>query len=166
MPRRFSNILLALLLVAASATIRAAEETALLTIQPASGAPITLTREQWSALPRLTVTAAEHGGESATFEGVPVAEVLRLAAAPLGKDMRGDSLRYYVIAHASDGYAVVFALTEFDPAFTDRVILIADRRNGEALGTNDGPLRFVVPGDKRQARWIRHLFSLAVRIAP
>ena len=37
--------------------------------------------------------------------------------------------------------AQVFALPEFDVGFTDRVILLADRRQGHALGAVEGPLR-------------------------
>jgi hypothetical protein len=97
---------------------------------------------------------------------VPVAEVLRLAGAPAGAELRGQNLRYYIVARAADGYEVVFALAEFDPAFSERVIVIADRRNGQAIGANEGPLRFVVPGDKRQARWIRQLQTITIRTAP
>jgi hypothetical protein len=57
---------------------------------------------------------------------------------------------------------VLFSLTEFDPNFTDRVIILADRRDGKPLDSHEGPLRFVVPGDKRHARWIRGVTTLEV----
>ena len=47
--------------------------------------------------------------------------------------------------------------------FTDRIIMIADRRNGEALAEKEGPLRIVVPGEKRQARWVRQLTGISVK---
>lgn len=167
-PRR--NLLLAIVFIAATGIARGAEpqptESVLLRVEPAAGQPLQLSPELWNALPHLSVTAVEHDGERATFEGVPVAEVLRLAGAPLGAELRGQNLRTYIVARAADGYAVVFALAEFDPAFSDRVILIADRRNGEPIRAADGPLRFVVPGDKRQARWIRKLQSISILTAP
>ena len=67
-----------------------------------------------------------------------------------------------VVARAPDGYHVLYALTEFDPAFTDRVIILADHRDGKPLDAHEGPLRIVVPGDKRGARWIRGVTSLEV----
>jgi hypothetical protein len=159
-----------LILIAAVAFARAAEirdaNDVLLTVQSPIGGALAITAEQWKAFPRVNVTTVEHGGNKATFEGVAVAEVLRQAKAPLGPELGGQNLRVYVVTHASDGYAVVFALPEFDQAFSDRVILIADRRDGAALGADEGPLRLVVPGDKRQARWLRKLESITIHSAP
>ncbi len=67
-----------------------------------------------------------------------------------------------LVARAPDGYQVLFALAEFDPAFNDRVILLADRRDGKPLNTREGPLRIVIPGDKRGARWIRGVTTLEI----
>ena len=55
---------------------------------------------------------------------------------------------------------MVYALPEFDADFTDGVILVADRKDGEALSAKEGPLRMVVPWEKRPARWIRELTVL------
>jgi hypothetical protein len=101
-------------------------------------------------------------GTQVEYGGVPVAEILEKVGAPLGKKMKGPNMALGVIASAPDGYRVLFALTEFDPAFSDRVIILADRRDGKALDSHEGPLRFVVPGDKRHARWIRGVTTLEV----
>ena len=69
-------------------------------------------------------------------------------------------MRLYVLVKARDGYAAVFALPEFDPGFTDRVILLADRRQGHALGVVEGPFRLIVPGEKRHARWVRQVTEI------
>jgi hypothetical protein len=76
------------------------------------------------------VQVVDHDGKEATFEGVPAREVLKLVNAPLGTELKGKNLSVYLVAEAADGYQVVYALTEFDPGFTDRLILIADRRDG------------------------------------
>jgi DMSO/TMAO reductase YedYZ molybdopterin-dependent catalytic subunit len=125
-----------------------------------------VTQEDWGKLPRTSVKAKDHGGDVVSFEGVPARELLKLVAAPSGHELRGQQLILYVVAEASDGYKVVYALPEFDPDFTDAVILIADRRNGEALPANEGPLRMVVPWEKRQARWVRQLTVLRLGRAP
>jgi len=66
----------------------------------------------------------------------------------------------YVIAEATDGYRVVFSLAELDPQFGNTAVLVANEIDGHPLPEHDGPLRLVVPGDKRQARWVRMLRSL------
>jgi hypothetical protein len=139
---------------------------ALLTIQPLDGEPLSFTAAEWAQLPRASVRTTEHGGGQASFEGVAVSELLQRAGAPLGQALRARNQRLYLVARAADGYEVVFALAEFDPAFSDRVILIADRRNGEPLGPAEGPLRLVVPGDKAQARWVRMLQAVRIQTAP
>jgi hypothetical protein len=68
----------------------------------------------------------------------------------------------YLVVEASDGYRAVFALPELDPASTDRVIILADRREGKPLGEHEGPLRVVVPGEKKPSRWVRQVIALRV----
>jgi DMSO/TMAO reductase YedYZ molybdopterin-dependent catalytic subunit len=130
------------------------------------GGERSVTREDWGKLPRTSVKAKDHGGDVVNFEGVPARELLKLVAAPSGHELRGRQLTLYVVAEATDGYKVVYALPEFDPDFTDGVILIADRRNGETLPPKEGPLRLVVPWEKREARWIRQLTVLRLGQAP
>ena len=125
-----------------------------------------ISAQTWAALPRVSVQATDHDGKEVTFEGVAAREVLKLANAPFGKDLHGKNLALYVVAEAADGYRAVYALTEFDADFTDRIILIADRRNGQALAEKEGPLRIVVPAEKRQARWLRELLAISVHRAP
>ena len=72
----------------------------------------------------------------------------------------------YLLVEATDGYRVVFALPELDPAFKDRAGLLADRRDGQPLAAAEGPLRLVVPGEKRHARWVRQALSGTIRQAP
>ena len=71
----------------------------------------------------------------------------------------------YLLLEAQDGYQVLFTPPELDALFTDKVVLLADRRDGKPLSEKEGPLRIVVPEEKRQARWIRHVKSIAVRHA-
>ena len=86
---------------------------------------------------------------------MPAREILQRASAPLGKALRGSNMTMCVVAGGSDGYQAVFALAEFDPGFTDQLILVADHRDGQPLNFREGPLRLIVPSDKRPARWVR-----------
>ncbi len=124
--------------------------------------PLELGAADIAALPRQTIRVTDEKGAEVEYDGVPVAEILTKAGAPLGKEMKGPNMALGVVASAPDGYRVLFSLTEFDAAFSDHVIILADRRNGKALDNHEGPLRFVVPGDKRHARWIRGVTTLEV----
>jgi hypothetical protein len=127
--------------------------------------PVVIHEDDLKALPRKRLTVTDDTGARVTYEGVPVAELLQRAGVPLGKQLKGAMLRLYVIVEASDGYQVVFALPEFDPDFTDRVIILADRRNGQPMASPIGPFRFIVEGEKRHARWVREVTTLDVEQA-
>jgi DMSO/TMAO reductase YedYZ molybdopterin-dependent catalytic subunit len=126
--------------------------------------------QQWTlddlaALPRREVRARDRDGTEATFAGVALIELLRLAGVPVGEKLRGSNMALYLLVEAADGYRVVFALPELDPAFRERVVLLADHRDGQPLSTAEGPLRLVVPDEKRHARWVRQVGSCTVRRA-
>jgi hypothetical protein len=124
-----------------------------------------MTAAEIARLPRRTVRAKDHEGKESAFEGVPLIEVLKAAGAKFGNDLRGPALATYLLVEASDGYRVVFALPELDPACTDRVVLLADRRDGAALGAKEGPLRIVIPDEKRHSRWVRQVIVLRLKRA-
>ena len=113
----------------------------------------------------MTISALDHG-TLAQFEGVPLAAILAAAGIQLGDTLRGPRMAEVLLAEASDGYKVVFALAELDPAFTTRQIILADKRDGKPLTAKEGALRVVVPGDKRPARWIRQVTTLRVIAVP
>ena len=127
--------------------------------------PLSLSAADLAALPHQQLKVEDEKGNPATYAGVPVSAILEKAGAPLGKDLRGKNMTLYVLAGASDNYHAVFALAELDPAFTNRVVLVADQRDGKPLASKEGPIRLVVPGEKRHARWVRNLVSLAVKRA-
>jgi DMSO/TMAO reductase YedYZ molybdopterin-dependent catalytic subunit len=137
----------------------------LLTVSGEVDHPLKLTASDIAALPHVTVRAREHSGEDATFKGVALIEILKMAGMKFGESMRGKALSIFFVVKASDGYQVIFTPPELDPAFTDRTILLADEKNGATLAAAEGPLRIVVPDEKRQARWVRDVLSISVRHA-
>ena len=124
--------------------------------------PLKLTLQEFAKLPRQSVRAKDHDGKETEFEGVPLVEILKAAGLKFGQDLRGPALATYLVVEASDGYRAVFAMPELDPAFTDRVILLADRREGQPLPGKEGPLRVIVPGEKRHSRWVRQVVALKI----
>ncbi len=54
--------------------------------------PLKLTAADLAKLPRRAVSAKDHDGKEATFEGVELGEVLKLAGVKFGEQMRGRRL--------------------------------------------------------------------------
>jgi len=118
------------------------------------------------SMPRSTVAVHnEHSKADETYSGVRLADVLAKMAAPLGKDLRGAALSGYLVATGSDGYVAVLALAEVDPTFHSGEVLVADTMNGAPLDGKSGPFKLVVTEDKRPARWVRNLVSIALKSA-
>lgn len=127
----------------------------------AEGHAESITAVQIANSPHVTVEAQDHDA-AARFEGVPLSAILAMTGIPLGETMRGPHMTETLLAEAADGYKVVFALAECDPAFAVREIILADKRDGKPLGPKEGPFRVVAPGDKRPARWIRQVTTLRI----
>jgi DMSO/TMAO reductase YedYZ molybdopterin-dependent catalytic subunit len=102
-------------------------------------------------------------GRRATYEGVPLTEILRRAGITIGRaPLRGKALTSVVFVTGLDGFQAVFALAELDPASNEDRVVVADTRDGSPLSDDEGPLRLVAPGDKYPARWIRQAVRLTV----
>jgi len=124
-------------------------------------APATMTAADFAKLPRHTAVLNDHG-KQISYQGALLHDVLAQGGVDFGKELHGKQLSSYVAALASDGYEVVYALAELDPTVVDSAIIVADKRNGQPLGTNEGPLRVVVPGEKRPVRSLRLLQEIDV----
>lgn len=144
------------LLAALSLGLNAAE----LTVKGDIASPLVLKTDEIAQMPHETVSIPDHDGSSASYEGVPLREILRKAGVPFGKDLRGKALASYIIAKAKDGYEVVFSLGELDAAFGNESILVADKVGGKPLFEYQGPLRLVCPNDKAGARSVRMLETI------
>jgi DMSO/TMAO reductase YedYZ molybdopterin-dependent catalytic subunit len=128
---------------------------------------LTFTAEEFAALPHTELKLAEQADKDArTYAGVAMRELLARAGAPLGDKLRGPALLTSVIVRCKDNYAVLFSLAEFDENFSSRVILLADREEGEILPPSAAPLRLVLPGDKRGARSAKQVMSIEIVSPP
>jgi Oxidoreductase molybdopterin binding domain len=157
----------ALFFLSATAVLSAAEPVLKINAPAKS---LSFTSEEFASLPHQEIVALEpHGKKEHRYSGVAVADLLARAEAPLGEKLRGQALQLVVVVHSKDGYAVVFSLAEFDEAFGNRAILLADHEDGQLLPENAAPFRLVVAGDKRAARWARMVSSIdlvAVTFSP
>jgi hypothetical protein len=127
--------------------------------------PVVLSLAEFRALPHVSVTVHNgHTDKDETYSGVALSTLLAMINAPTGKELHGESLATYLLATGMDGYSVVLSLAEADPSFHDGQILVADVRDGQPLGKN-GPFQLIVTGDKRPARWVHNLDSIALQSA-
>lgn len=117
------------------------------------------------ALPLRKLRVEFAPGRSAECEGVQLADILTKSGLAMGKALRGARLSEYLLVTARDGYAVVFALTELDPEFTDTPAVLCLALDGAPIPDESGPLRLVVPQEKRHARWVRQVVGLTLKKA-
>jgi DMSO/TMAO reductase YedYZ molybdopterin-dependent catalytic subunit len=122
---------------------------------------VRLTVEDLMKMPQVRATVKSHNVEG-TYEGPQLRDVLAAVGAPNGEALRGPGLRLVVAVDAADGYRAVFSLAEIDPAFRDRQILLAIRRNGQPLEASEGPFRLIVVDEARPARWVRQVTGIKV----
>jgi hypothetical protein len=106
--------------------------------------------------------ATTGSGSSAIFEGVSLRAVLERAGVGFGETLRGKRLASCLLVEAADGYRVVIALPELDPAFTDKQVVLAFLKDGKPLEEKEGPYRIVIPDEKRMARWVRQVTTLKI----
>jgi DMSO/TMAO reductase YedYZ molybdopterin-dependent catalytic subunit len=138
----------------------------LLSVEGAVKTPLALTAADLAEMPR-TTAPFERGGETATYEGVLLYDILQKAGVPFGKDMPGKPMASYILATARDGYQVVFAIPEIDPAFAGARVMIADKRDGGPLPAVQKPLQMIAPQDKLHARSMYSLVKIeVVRLRP
>lgn len=139
----------------------AAQTPVLLELEGTQSAPVTYTATDLAALPheQLPVTV---DGLTTNYSGIWLDQLLLKAGAPLGDKLRGKALSSYVLASAKDGYQVLFSLGEIDPDLSGKRIFLADSADGHPLAASSGPLRLVIPSDKRGARSVRMLTKLSL----
>ena len=115
--------------------------------------PLTLTWQQFKALPRKTVGTDIHcvtrwSKLDTTWEGVAIQEILRLAQVRPGAT--------HVVSHAEQGYTANLPLSILD----DDDVLLADTFDGQPLEPEHGyPLRLLVPKRYfwKSSKWLRGL---------
>ena len=160
--------LLAIAFVWLLCTIAAAQqEKGAITLEGLDDTKTTFTVDQLRQMPQQAVSIVNpHTRATDKYEGVLLADLLAKIGTPSGEKLRGDELRDYVEVSGRDGYKVIFALAELDSAFEDNQVLVAITSDGKPLDEKQGPVRMVVPQDKRPARSVRMVTTIAVRRAP
>ena len=155
----FTGLALAL---APRATAQAQAAQVSLQLVSESGTITQIPLDSLKRMPQVELRGQIHDGPELVFRGPALETVLALAGAPEGHDLRGSALRLALLAEARDGYAVVYSLAELSPDLGARMGIVAVEQDGQPLNEKDGPLRIVLQGEKRPARWIRQLERLRI----
>jgi hypothetical protein len=129
--------------------------------------PRTFQEQEWKQLKHVALTATNaHDKTTATYSGVPLRELLKDAGVPSGESLRGKAFSTTVVVSATDGYQVAFSIAELDESVGNLQVLVADNEDGKPLAQGAGPLRLVVPSDKRPARWVRMVKAIRIVAYP
>ncbi|MBZ4035410.1 molybdopterin-dependent oxidoreductase [Flavobacterium sp. 17A] len=126
---------------------------------------LSISISDFAKMPHVEANMKDRDGKIQQYSGVPVIEILKQAGVTLGKDLKGENLTKYMLVRASDGYEVLFSLAELDPVFTNRVIILADKKDGKPLENGIGPFRLVVPDENRPARSVHEVSHFIIRFA-
>jgi hypothetical protein len=112
-------------------------------------------------LPQQTVQTSDHG-TPVVYRGVLLSDVLAQVDLPVGEKFHKTAVSYYLVAEAADGYRAVFSWAELDPSIAEKTVYVVFKRDGKPLSPTEGPFALVVPGEKRNARWVRQLQALRI----
>ncbi|QTE34912.1 molybdopterin-dependent oxidoreductase [Mucilaginibacter gossypii] len=156
---------LILLLLIAGLTTQAQTKEAVVKVTGEVTNPLTIGPAELQQYKQTTVTRKDKDGKAHLYSGVIVSEILTKAGVTLGADLHGKNLAKYLLVEAGDDYRVLFALAELDKAFTDRMIILADKVDGQPLAPADGPFRIIVQDEKKPARCIKQVIAMKVMFA-
>jgi DMSO/TMAO reductase YedYZ molybdopterin-dependent catalytic subunit len=103
---------------------------------------------------------------TAAFTGALLIDVLNSGLVNINADLPNDLISLYVVATGANGLQAAVSWGEISPNFANNQILVAYEMNGAPPPEGEGPLRLVVPGDTRNARYVPNLVSLVLFDAP
>jgi hypothetical protein len=170
--RALPNVLLAVLVFGPASLTLAAQDmdhhsgptvqSTELKIQGPDGKSLTLSPEEFATLPHKTVAVFNsHSKVNEKYSGVPLTELLAKVGVPLGEQVKGKLFLTGIVAEGTDRYDVLYALAEIDPTIHTGDVIVADSVDGHKL-EKDGQFKMVSTEEKRPARWVRNLTSIAV----
>lgn len=159
------NRLLILAALLVSSTFVLAQTQPTLLIEGEVSKVTKLQQQDIAAMKHVTITVADRDGKQHDFSGVPLCDILQVAGVTMNQQLKGENMTKYLLAKSGDGYEVVFSLPELDSSYSSNLIILADKVDGNDLPQGKGPWRIIAPADKKHARWIWDVRTLAIRFA-
>lgn len=124
------------------------------------GSTQTFTPANFAEMPQKAVTVHnEHTRKDETYTGVAVSDLLAKAGFAVGPSTHRKMLRSYLAAGGTDGYWVLYSVTETEGSEHQGDVIVATSLDGHPLG-DDGQFKLVSTLDKKPQRWVRNLSSL------
>lgn len=151
--------------ISQSVHAQTAEKEAVVKVEGEVLKPLALSLSDFTKLKHVEASMKSREGVLQQYSGVPIFDLLQLAGVTVGKELKGENLTKYLLVRSSDGYEVIFSLAELDPSFTNRVVILADAKDGKPLGDGVGPFRLVVPDENKPARSALEVTNLIIRFA-
>lgn len=145
-------------------TIKGKTDSAVLHVEVENGKTLDLTAKDLAKFTRREVKAKGHDEKDSIYSGYNLSEILLAAGAKIGAgELRGKEMGSYLTVEAADGYKATFSIAEIAPEFTDKVVLLADTRDGKPLPATEAAWQLIVPDDKKHGRWVRQVAALKIR---
>ena len=127
-----------------------------------SGKSLSFSMADLKGMPQRTVTVRNgHSNTDEQYSGVLLSDLLGKLGVSLLQDGAKKVYHSYVRATGSDGYSVLYSASEVEGGMHAGDVLVATMQDGKALGA-DGQFKLVSSEDKRPARWVRNLKSIAM----
>lgn len=101
-------------------------------------------------------------GKPYVVRGVKLWSLIEAASPKLAPKVKHSEARFVVLARGKDGYKVSFALPDLMPDTGNESAFLVWEANGKPLPAKDGPLRLVLPDDKKPMRWVYSLAALEI----
>lgn len=117
------------------------------------------------SLSTLHVHAAQvenRDGVRHTFAGPRLIDVLNEGCPALKEVDKRERVTLVVRVISADGYSAAVTLMEADTTFSPTPALLALTMDGRPLDEHNGPVKLIVPGDRRQGRHVRRVSRLVV----
>ena len=143
------------------ATGLGAQQPALLRVGGSVAQPLALSVSDFGSM-RHQEVSVEQPDQYGIFGGVALIDILSRAGVASGADLDDKDLTKIVLVTGANGQRAAFALAELDRGATDRVILVADSKDGKPLPRDAAPYQLVAPGEKRPGRWVRQIIAIDV----
>lgn len=117
-------------------------------------------RAALKAMDQAEVRVAEDG-KTVVYAGVPLAAILAKKAKDSGTMSGLRTLSDAVIlVRGADGYQAAVSAAAVAMDTRGERFLLAIHRDGKPLGDSQGPVRLIVPGDPRHARWVKDVAAI------
>lgn len=163
MKKHFTLIILFRIIFLTFSSLPAVSQSPFVTVSGEVEKPLRLDAETILKMKRANITSISHSDHKQhLYSGILLSDIIKESGAIPGNQLKGKYLAKYILIKAADNYQAVIALPETDTAFTDKIIILADKKDGKALPPDVGPFQIIVGGDKRPARCVRQVTAINI----